>query len=183
MCCGNLSVTVDDRKYDFQENALQSGGSIDFDKEKPEINVVKKETTKFKLHEESISKIFYLEGKRIPFTHQETLANCGPLSITNGISALKGINNEFKLFGDDKKFPETSHEIRKLLSSDPNLKTTIWGTASSTEIEKDNYRLEMKQIANLIKRLETESNIKITGDRFSGTVPVFGINEKLNDSD
>jgi hypothetical protein len=36
-CCGNLYILIDDKKYVFSENSLQSGGSINFDNEKPEI--------------------------------------------------------------------------------------------------------------------------------------------------
>jgi hypothetical protein len=160
------------------------------------LNIVPKEISKInifpkgkednikKLHKESISKIFFIKEKRIPFIHQKTRANCGPLSIVNGVSALKGINNKFNL-SNDKNFPQTSQGIRKLLSSDEKLRTTSFGIAPSTEIEEDNYILEGGHISNLIKKIVSESNIQITGDRFSGSVPVpdFAVEEKIKNSD
>ena len=149
-------------------------------KEKSEIKVVKKETTK--LHEESISKVFYIEGKRIPFTHQKTLANCGPLAIANGVNALRGVNDKFNL---SKEFPSSSQGIRKLLSSDPDLRRSYKGVELATEIEKDSCVLQGEHIANLIKKLAAESNIRIIVDRFSsaGLIPSGDFEKRVIGSD
>lgn len=135
-----------------------------------------------KFHEEQIFKIFYLKGKRIPFMRQKTLANCGPLSIVNGSLALKEINKNFNL---PSNFPQIPQKIRKFLSENQNLRETPFGIASSIEIGKNDYTLEGGHIVNLIKKTLAESNIIITGDRFSGSVPVrdLEVGEKIRNSD
>ena len=100
---------------------------------------------------EAISKIFYIKEKRIPFAYQETLANCGPLAITNGINALSGINSKFTV---TKDFPQSPQGIRKLLAENQELRATIFNTAPSTEISKSNYALQSGHISNLIKKLD-----------------------------
>ena len=150
------------------------------------LNIVpkNKDNSTEKFHEEKISKVFYLNEKRIPFVHQKTPANCGPLSIVNGISALKGVNDKFDL-SKDTKFPQTSEGIRKLLGDDYVLRTTVFGSYPSEEIKKDDYVLEGGHVINLIKRIVSESNLMIIGDRFSGSVPVpdFKFKEIINNSD
>ncbi len=134
------------------------------------------------IHKESIAKVFSINEKRIPFVHQETLANCGPLSIVNGIQALKNVNEKFIIPSD---FPISSQGIRKLLSENEELRTTVFGTRKDTEIKQDNHVVESGHIANIIKKLESGSSIKITGDRFSahsGFRP-DEISDKIKNSD
>ena len=134
------------------------------------------------LHVETISKYFNVNGKDITFTHQKTPANCGPLSIINGISALEKLNPDFKFAKD---FPRTSGGIRKILSEDQELRKTIFGDVPREEIQKDNYSLSNFHIINLIQKFLEGSDLKITGDRFTGVVPVpiYRTGEVINNSD
>lgn len=134
------------------------------------------------MNKESISKIFNIREKRIPFARQETLANCGPLAIANGLNALQSVNPNYKV---PKDFLVSSFAIRKLLASNEDLRKTAFGTLSSSEIQKDNRPLQTGHIANVIKKLESESNIKIIGDRFSAMsgFPAAEIQGKIQNAD
>ena len=149
-------------------------------KQTPEIKITPKEKTE--LHPEFLSKVFEIKGIKFPFTHQNTPANCGPLAIVNGSRTLQSANQKFVL---PKDFPSSSWAIRELLANEQSLRTTIWGTRASDLIKQDSTALETDHIANLIKKLASESNIKIIGDRFSSDsgFRVSEIDEKIQNSD
>jgi hypothetical protein len=143
------------------------------------INFTKKENP---IHKEAIMRVFNIEGKRIPFAHQETSANCGPLAITNGVNALAGVNEKFIV---PKDFPISSEGIRKLLAGDENLRSSYLGIESSDEIKKDNYALKGEHIKNIIDKLAREANLRISVNRFgeAGRVNPEDFNERVLGSD
>lgn len=134
------------------------------------------------IHSEAILKVFNLEGKRIPFAHQETIANCGPLSITNGVNALSGVNEKFSI---PKDFPIYSAGIRKLLAENEDLRRSYQGIESSEKIKKDDCALQGEHIANIIKKLTTSANLRINVNRFGepGRVEAEDFNERVLGSD
>ncbi len=133
------------------------------------------------LPKESISRIFYLKDKRIPFVHQETPANCGPLAIANGLQALKNIQPKLRI---PDSFAVSSAGIRKLLASDPDLKNTLHGFPNASDIAKDNYVLNTLHISNILERLASETNIEITGNRFSlAGIPSNKVTDTIKNSD
>ena len=149
-------------------------------KEESKINIVPKETSKF--HAEQIAKVFSVKEKRIPFTHQETPANCGPLAIVNGLRALAEVNKKFNL---PKDFPLSSKGIRELLAKEEVLRKSYKGTEHDEEIKKDTYALQGEHLSNILKKISQEANIVIRVDRFSN--PIFispeDLAERVKNSD
>ncbi len=163
------------------ESKIEESKEAEEEKEKIDIKITKKET--LELHTESFHKIFNIRDKKVPFAHQKTLANCGPLAIVNGLNALKGINSKFK---SPKEFPLSSGGIRKLLLNDQALRTEVLGIRIATdEIAKDDYAIDAQHIANIIKKLASESNIQIIGDRFTALsgFKTSEIKEKISNAD
>jgi len=136
------------------------------------------------MHKEGVMKVFNIEGKRIPFAQQKTPANCGPLSISNGINALSGVNEKFEI---PKDFPSSSDGIRKLLSENTELRRSYLGIESSEEIKSDSYPLKGEHFANIIKKLifEKKAHLRINANRFgkAGHVDSKDFNERVLGSD
>jgi len=130
--------------------------------DKPKFNIVKVEKES-KLPKEAISKILNIDWKRLSHTLQKTPANCGPLSITNGLHALTALNDNF-IYPDN--FPKTSDWIRKLLWEDNQLRSTTWWPFGF-EVTQDNFALNSEIIYNLVDRLTQTSNLQIVWDRFA----------------
>ncbi|MCF7834160.1 MAG: hypothetical protein K9L98_02265 [Candidatus Pacebacteria bacterium] len=112
---------------------------------------------------ESITTYFKINGHKIPFTHQETTANCGPLALVNGAKTLQSVSKEFFM---PKDFPITAKGIRELFILKPSLKKQIWGTHSDETIVSDSFPLLTTHVDNLLRMLCQGSNLKIIGDRF-----------------
>lgn len=144
------------------------------------INITKKEDSG--IHKEAIIKVFNIEGKKIPFAPQKTPANCGPLSITNGINALQGVNEKFKI---PKDFPISSAGIRKLFAENEELRRSYLGVESSEQIKNDNYALQGEHIKNVIEKLTKEANLRISVNRFgeAGRVLDEDFKDRVLDSD
>ncbi len=148
-----------------------------------DIKITPKEKTS-EFHTEFLAKVFNIEGKRIPFAHQKTSANCGPLSISNGVNALAGINEKFTI---PKDFPISSGGIRDLLAKNEELRKYYLGITLSEEIKGDNYALQGEHISNVIKMLTRAgyANLRINVNRFGepGFVDPKDFDERVLGSD